>query len=72
MGDIKMMTMVGAFVGWQMALMTVFLGALLGSIVGVLLIIFGGRTLQSKLPFGVFLGIAAAVFLFLGGTILKP
>ncbi len=72
MGDIKMMTMVGAFVGWQMALMTVFLGALLGSVVGVLLIIFGGRTLQSKLPFGVFLGIAAAVFLFLGGTILKP
>jgi leader peptidase (prepilin peptidase) / N-methyltransferase len=66
MGDVKMMGMVGAFLGWRMALLTIFAGSLLGSIVGIFLVIFGGRTLQSKLAFGVFLGIAAIFAVFYG------
>ncbi len=66
MGDVKMMAMVGAFIGWRMALLTIFVGSLLGSIVGLFLVIFGGRTLQSKLAFGTFLGAAAAIALFYG------
>lgn len=65
-GDMKMMAMVGAFLGWRLALLTIFAGSFLGSIVGILLVIFGGRTLQSKLAFGTFLGAASAISLFFG------
>jgi leader peptidase (prepilin peptidase)/N-methyltransferase len=65
-GDMKMMAMVGAFLGWRLALLTIFAGSLLGSIVGIVLVIFGGRTLQSKLAFGTFLGAASAFSLFFG------
>lgn len=71
MGDVKMMAMVGAFVGWQLALLTLIFGAFLGSVVGIFLILFRGRTLQAKLPFGVFLGAAFFVSLFFGVAIIR-
>ena len=66
MGDVKMMAFVGAFIGWQLALLTIFAGALLGTLVSVPLILFRKMNLQSKLAFGVFLGIGAALSLFYG------
>lgn len=66
MGDVKMMAMIGAFLGWRLVLLTVFAGSFLGSIVGILLICFRGKNLQTKLPFGTFLGIGAALALFYG------
>ncbi len=66
MGDVKMMAMIGASLGWRLALLTVFLGSLLGSVFGVYLILFRGRDLQHKLAFGTWLGIAAALSLFFG------
>jgi leader peptidase (prepilin peptidase) / N-methyltransferase len=71
MGDVKMLAMVGAFLGWRIAFLTIFVGSFLGSVVGILLILFGGRTLQSKLPFGTFLGAAAAASLFWGNFIFQ-
>jgi leader peptidase (prepilin peptidase)/N-methyltransferase len=65
-GDVKMMMMVGAFLGYRLALLTIFGGALLGTIVGISLQIAGKATMQTKLAFGVFLGIAAATALFWG------
>jgi leader peptidase (prepilin peptidase)/N-methyltransferase len=56
-GDIKMMAMVGAFVGWQGVLLTIFLGALLGTLVFVPLSVVGKKKL---VPFGVFLSLGAA------------
>jgi leader peptidase (prepilin peptidase)/N-methyltransferase len=70
-GDIKMMAMVGAFLGWRLALLTIFAGSLLGSIVGIMLVLFGGRTLQSRLAFGTFLGLAAAISLFFGNAMIQ-
>jgi leader peptidase (prepilin peptidase)/N-methyltransferase len=55
-GDIKMMAMVGAFVGWQGVLLTIFLGALLGSLIFVPLQLMGRKKL---IPFGIFLAIGA-------------
>lgn len=66
-GDIKMMAMVGAFLGgWQGVLLTVFLGALLGSL------IFVPLTLKKKrlVPFGVFLALGAAVTFVFGDAII--
>lgn len=63
-GDIKMMAMVGAFVGWQGVLLTIFLGALLGSLIFLpLQMVRGDR--DKQVPFGVFLSLgAAATYLF--------
>jgi leader peptidase (prepilin peptidase)/N-methyltransferase len=57
-GDIKMMAMVGAFLGWQGVLLTIFLGALVGSLVFVPLLLAGRKRL---VPFGIFLSIGAAI-----------
>lgn len=66
MGDVKMMAMVGAFLGYRLALLTIFAGSLLGTILGIFLIIFRKSNLQTKLAFGVFLGAGAAFSLFRG------
>jgi leader peptidase (prepilin peptidase) / N-methyltransferase len=66
LGDVKMLAMVGAFLGWQGVLVTVFLGSLAGALVGLTLIAAGRLDLGSRLPFGVFLAGAAIVALFAG------
>jgi len=66
MGDVKMMAMVGAFLGWRLALLTIFAGSLSGSFVGIFLIRFRGESLQTKLSFGTFLGCGAVISLFFG------
>jgi leader peptidase (prepilin peptidase)/N-methyltransferase len=66
-GDIKMMAMVGAFVGWQGVLLTIFLGALLGTLVFVPLSFFRRKRL---VPFGVFLSAGAAVTWLAGPAVI--
>ncbi|HYV06548.1 MAG TPA: prepilin peptidase [Blastocatellia bacterium] len=66
LGDVKMMLMAGAFLGWQLTLLTIFLGSLLGSIVGVLMIVLRGGNMRMAIPFGVFLGPAAIIALYVG------
>ena len=56
-GDIKMMTMIGAFLGWQGALLTVFLGALVGTIVFVPIALRS----EKLVPFGLFLALGAGL-----------
>jgi leader peptidase (prepilin peptidase)/N-methyltransferase len=71
MGDVKMMALVGAFLGYRLTLLTIFAGSLIGSILGIVLILSGKSNLQTKLAFGVFLGIGAAFSLFWGLGILS-
>jgi leader peptidase (prepilin peptidase)/N-methyltransferase len=66
-GDIKMMAMVGAFVGWDGVLLTIFLGALLGTIIFVPLSLLGKKRL---VPFGVFLSLGAAATYAVGPAII--
>jgi leader peptidase (prepilin peptidase)/N-methyltransferase len=66
-GDIKMMAMVGAFLGWQGTLLTVFLGALIGSLIFVPLTLTGHKKL---VPFGIFLALGAAATYLVGPAIL--
>lgn len=66
-GDIKMMAMVGAFVGWQGVLLTIFLGALIGTLVFVPLSIMGKKRL---VPFGVFLSLGAAATWLAGPAVI--
>ena len=66
-GDIKMMAMVGSFVGWKGVLLTIFAGALFGTL------IFVPLSLRKKrlVPFGVFLAVGAAVTFIWGDGILE-
>ncbi|HTL04714.1 MAG TPA: prepilin peptidase [Gemmatimonadales bacterium] len=67
-GDIKMMAMVGAFLGWQGVLLTIFLGALAGTAIFLPLALAGRKKL---VPFGVFLALGAAVTYLVGPAILQ-
>jgi leader peptidase (prepilin peptidase)/N-methyltransferase len=67
-GDIKMMAMVGAFVGWQGVLLTIFLGALAGTAIFLPLTLLGRKKL---VPFGVFLSLGAGVSYLIGPAIIE-
>ncbi len=68
-GDIKMMAMIGAFAGWKSVLLTTFAGSLLGSLVGICLMVFKGKGRKTKIPFGPFLALGALISLFYGQEI---
>lgn len=69
-GDWKMVAMIGAFLGWESMLLTVFLASLAGTVVGLALMA-RGRTLQHALPLGTFLGAAAIAVVFVGTDLLR-
>ncbi|HBB95405.1 MAG TPA: prepilin peptidase [Blastocatellia bacterium] len=69
-GDVKMMLMVGAFLGWRLTILTILLGALTGSIAGIVVMYRRGRNMQMMLPFGIFLGIGSIVSLLFGARII--
>lgn len=71
-GDVKMMFMVGAFLGWRLTILTILLGALTGSVAGILVMYRrGNRNMQMMLPFGIFLGIGSIVSLLFGSRIIN-
>ncbi len=70
-GDIKLMGMVGLFVGWQGALLTIFLGALAGTIVGLGIVAFRGGNRRTAVPFGTFLAPAAVAVWLAGEQVLQ-
>lgn len=70
LGDIKLMLMVGAFLGWKSAWMTIFLGSLAGAVVGTGFICIFRKNLRYQLPFGSFLGLAAMVTTLWGQDLL--
>ena len=70
LGDVKMMFMVGAYLGWRLTIFTIFVGVLTGSIIGVVLMARQReRNMQMLLPFGIFLGLGAIAALLFGSQI---
>ncbi len=65
-GDVKMMLMVGAFLGVKRTLLTILAGSLLGSILGIAFILSRREDSDYELPFGTFLGMAAILTAFFG------
>jgi leader peptidase (prepilin peptidase) / N-methyltransferase len=64
MGDVKMLAMIGAFLGWKGVVVTLFFGSLSGAVAGVALLAAGKAELRSKLPFGAFLALGGLLALF--------
>jgi leader peptidase (prepilin peptidase)/N-methyltransferase len=72
LGDVKMMFMVGAYLGWRLTILTIFLGVFSGSFIGIGLMIRQGRKdMQMLLPFGIFLGIGSILALLVGPQIVE-
>lgn len=72
LGDVKMMFMVGAYLGWRLTVLNLFLGVLSGSLIGIVLMMRQGKKdMQMLLPFGVFLGIGAIASLLIGVQIIE-
>ncbi len=65
-GDIKLLGMIGAFLGWQSVPFTMFLSSLSGSVVGLSLMWWTGSDTKYAIPFGPFLALGAIVYLFYG------
>ncbi|MEW6719078.1 MAG: prepilin peptidase [Thermodesulfobacteriota bacterium] len=68
-GDIKLIAMIGAFLGWRGAVLTIFFGSLLGVAGGLLAMRKGGEGLRTAIPFGPYLCVAALLARYLGGEV---
>ena len=69
-GDIKLIAMIGAFLGWHAVLVTIFLGAVLGALVGTVLMLLRRQGRKEPMPFGPFLALGALLAMIWGETIL--
>ena len=70
MGDVKMLAMIGAFLGWPLTLLTLVFASFAGSVVGVGLMASGRGTMQAALPFGTFLALGALAAALIGEPLL--
>ncbi|MDX1382176.1 MAG: prepilin peptidase [Thermoanaerobaculia bacterium] len=66
LGDVKMLAMIGAFLGFPGMVLTLFLGTLVGSLTGLALVARGSIEMRSKLPFGFFLALGSIATVYLG------
>jgi leader peptidase (prepilin peptidase)/N-methyltransferase len=71
MGDVKMLAMIGAFLGWKLMLVTLVLSSFLGSFIGIAMIVLKKGDMKYALPFGTFLAIGAIVASVSGDAILR-
>jgi leader peptidase (prepilin peptidase)/N-methyltransferase len=70
MGDITMMLLIGAFLGWKLTIFTLITASTLGALVGAFFIFYRKKDLQFALPFGTFLALAAFFSLIWGERII--
>jgi leader peptidase (prepilin peptidase)/N-methyltransferase len=66
MGDVKMLAMIGAFLGWKAVLVTLILSSFAGALVGVGIIVFTKGSMRLALPFGTFLSLGALAAMLVG------
>jgi len=70
-GDIKLLAMIGAFLGWKGVLFTIMASSLIGTVVGIVLMVRAGKGIKMAMPFGPFLAVGAIVFLFFGPQLIN-
>ncbi len=69
LGDVKMIAMLGAILGWEPLFPLLVIASVIGAVIGLAVAANSERGMQAAVPFGVFLGIAALVMLFFGPTL---
>jgi leader peptidase (prepilin peptidase) / N-methyltransferase len=71
LGDVKFMAAIGAFLGWKAVVFALMLSSMIGSVVGVTLIILHRREWSSRLPYGPYIALASAVWIFGGKRLVQ-
>lgn len=66
LGDVKFMAAIGAFLGWRAVIFSLMLSSVIGSAVGLALIAFRKKDWSSRIPYGPYIAIAAAIWIFAG------
>jgi len=65
-GDIKLLAMIGTIIGWKGVIFTIFASSLIGSCVGIIMVMIKNKNMKFAIPFGPFLSIGAIAYVFLG------
>jgi len=71
MGDVKLLAAIGAFLGWQAALFSVFASSLVGGVVGLTLVLAGGKEWSSRIPYGPYIVFGAVLWMFWGPELVR-
>ena len=69
-GDIKLLGMMGTIVGWKGVIFTIFVSSMVGTCVGMILMLVKGKNMKFAIPFGPFLSVGAISYIFFGERIL--
>lgn len=70
-GDLKLLAMMGAFLGWKNVLLTIFLSSLVGSVIGIAMILLKKKGRKEYIPYGPYLALAGIISIFWGDIIIK-
>jgi leader peptidase (prepilin peptidase)/N-methyltransferase len=70
-GDVKLLAMIGAFLGWKAVILTILLSSLIGSITGIIIMVLKGKDFKYAIPFGPFLSLGAVISLFYGESLIN-
>jgi leader peptidase (prepilin peptidase)/N-methyltransferase len=70
-GDVKLLAMIGAFLGWKAVILTILLSSLIGSITGIVIMVLKGKNFKYAIPFGPFLSLGAVISLFYGERLIR-
>jgi leader peptidase (prepilin peptidase)/N-methyltransferase len=68
-GDIKLLAMIGSFLGFKGIIFSLVGGSVVGTIVGIPLMILNGRDTKYAIPFGPFLSLSALIYVFWGSRL---
>ena len=71
LGDVKFMAAIGAFLGWQGAVFSLMASSIIGSAVGIVLIVARRQEWSSRMPYGPYIALAAALWLFGGSQLFR-
>lgn len=70
-GDIKLLAMMGAFLGWKAVPFIIFSSSLIGSIIGVSIMLFQKKDAKLAIPFGPYLAFSAVLYIFYGKPLIQ-
>jgi leader peptidase (prepilin peptidase)/N-methyltransferase len=70
-GDIKLLAMLGGFLGWQSLWFIIMASSLIGAVAGISAMICKGKDIKYAIPFGPFLSIGAVAYIFWGDMVMK-
>jgi leader peptidase (prepilin peptidase)/N-methyltransferase len=70
-GDIKLLAMMGAFLGWKAVPFIIFTGSLVGSVIGVSIMLIQKKDTKLAIPFGPYLAFGAVLYIFYGKSLIR-